>query len=140
MIWRPATSEPARLRTVPMIGFAQASEANHFDERGFPEGDGWDQFGFAAVEDRNTYALEISGDVLRPAFRDGTFIIVSPAAAIRRGDRVVVKARSGEVIAKELARKTSKSIELTSLNPAQPDRILGTDDYLWIARIVWASQ
>lgn len=128
------------VRTVPMIGFAQASEANHFDERGFPDGDGWDQFAFAAVEDRHAYALEISGDALRPAFRDGTFIIVSPAAAIRRGDRVVVKTRSGEVIAKELARKTSKAIELKSLNPAQPDRALTTEDYLWIARIVWASQ
>jgi phage repressor protein C with HTH and peptisase S24 domain len=128
------------VRTVPMIGFAQASEADRFDERGFPDGNGWDELGFAAVDDRHAYALEISGEVLRPAYRDGTFIIVSPAAAIRRGDRVVVKTRSGEVIAKELARKTSKAIELRSLNPAQPDRILATDDYLWIARIVWASQ
>ena len=127
-------------RTVPLISFAEASEANHFDERGYPDGDGWDEFGFAAVEDRHAFALEISGDVLRPAFRDGTFIIVSPAAAIRRGDRVVVKIRSGEVIAKELTRKTSKAIELRSLNPAEPDRTLATEDYLWIARIVWASQ
>jgi phage repressor protein C with HTH and peptisase S24 domain len=128
------------VRTVPMIGFAQASEAAHFDERGFPDGNGWDQFAFAAVEDRNAYALEISGDVLRPTYRDGTFIIVSPAAAIRRGDRLVVKTRSGEVIAKELARKTSKAIELKSLNPGQADRTLTTEDYLWIARIVWAGQ
>jgi phage repressor protein C with HTH and peptisase S24 domain len=127
-------------RTVPLISFADASAANHFDERGFPDGDGWDEFGFAAVEDRHAFALEISGDMLRPAFRDGTFIIVSPAAAIRRGDRVVVKIRSGEVIAKELTRKTSKAIELRSLNPSQPDRTLATEDYLWIARIVWASQ
>jgi phage repressor protein C with HTH and peptisase S24 domain len=128
------------VRTVPLISFAEASEANHFDERGFPDGDGWDELGFAGVEDRHAFALEISGDALRPAYRDGTFIIVSPVAAIRRGDRVVVKIRSGEVIAKELARKTSKGIELKSLNPAQPDRTLATDDYLWIARIVWASQ
>jgi phage repressor protein C with HTH and peptisase S24 domain len=128
------------VRTLPMMGFAQASEADHFDERGFPHGDGWDKLGFAAVEDRHAYALEVSGDALRPAFRDGTFIVVSPAAAIRRGDRVVVKVRSGEVIAKELARRTSKTIELKPLNPAQPERTLATEDYLWIARIVWASQ
>ena len=128
------------MRTIPMIGFDQAAEANRFDERGHPDGIGWDEFAFAATEDRHAYALEITGDALRPAYRDGTFIIVSPAAAIRRGDRVVVKTRSGEVIAKELARKTSKGIELKSLNPAQPDRTLGTEDYVWIARIVWASQ
>src|SRR5215475_4637170 len=50
---------------------------------------------------------------------------VALVAAIRRGDRVVVKIRSGEVIAKELARKTSKAIELKALNPSQPDRTLG---------------
>ncbi len=127
-------------RTMPLIGFAEASEGGRFDERGFPDGDGWDEFGFPAVEDRNAYALEIVGDARRPAYRDGTFIIVSPSAAIRRGDRVVVKVRSGEVIARELARKTAKAIELRALGPAQSDRTLASEDYLWIARIVWASQ
>jgi phage repressor protein C with HTH and peptisase S24 domain len=130
----------AAAQTVPMIGFGQAGEANFFDERGFPDGNGWDELGFAAVDDRNAYALEITGDALWPVYRDGTLIVVSPAAAIRRGDRVVVKTRAGEVLAKEFARKTAKVIELKSLNPARPDRTLATEDYLWIARIVWASQ
>jgi len=127
-------------RTMPLIGFAEAGEGRHFDERGFPDGDGWDEYGFPAVEDRNAYALEIAGDVLRPVFRDGTFIVVSPSAAIRRGDRVAVKLRSGEVIVRELARKTAKAIELRALGAVQPDRMLASEDYLWIARIVWASQ
>jgi phage repressor protein C with HTH and peptisase S24 domain len=127
-------------RTMPLIGFAEAGEGRHFDERGFPDGDGWDEYGFPAVEDRNAYALEIAGDVLRPVFRDGTFIVVSPSAAIRRGDRVVVKLRGGEVIVRELARKTAKAIELRALGAVQPDRSLASEDYLWIARIVWASQ
>jgi phage repressor protein C with HTH and peptisase S24 domain len=127
-------------RTMPLIGFAEAGEGRHFDERGFPDGDGWDEYGFPAAEDRNAYALEIAGDVLRPVFRDGTFIVVSPSAAIRRGDRVVVKLRSGEVIVRELARKTAKAIELRALGTVQPDRMLASEDYLWIARIVWASQ
>src|SRR5215831_18633373 len=67
-------------------------------------------------------------------------IIASPAASIRRGDRVVVKLRGGEVIVRELARKTAKALDLKPLNPAQSDRTLATEDYLWIARIVWASQ
>ena len=65
---------------------------------------------------------------------------MSPSAAIRRGDRVVVTTRGGELIAQELARKTAKAIELKSLGPAQPDRTVATDDCLWIARIIWASQ
>jgi phage repressor protein C with HTH and peptisase S24 domain len=127
-------------RTLPMIGFAQAADPGHFDARGLPEGDGWDETGFPAVEDRHAYALEISGDAMRPVYRDATILIVSPNAAIRRGDRVLVKSRSGEVLAAELKRKTAKAIELASLDPAQPDRVLASEDCLWIARIMWATQ
>jgi phage repressor protein C with HTH and peptisase S24 domain len=124
---------------VPLIGFAQAV-GGYFDDEGFPNGKGWDEIAFPAVNDEHVYALEISGESMHPAYRDGTVVIVSPAAPIRRGDRVVVKTRDGEVIAKELKRKTTKSLELKSLNPEHPDRILASEDVVWVARIVWASQ
>jgi phage repressor protein C with HTH and peptisase S24 domain len=41
---------------------------------------------------------------------------------------------------KELKRRTTKTLELQSLNPAQADRTLDAEDVAWIARIVWASQ
>ena len=77
---------------------------------------------------------------MMPAYRDGDVIVVSPAAPIRRGDRVVVKTKAGEVTVKELKRRTSKTIELRSLNPAHKERTLPARDVVWIARIVWASQ
>ena len=40
---------------------------------------------------------------MEPAYREGDIIVVSPAAPIRRGDRVVVKTKDGEVMVKELA-------------------------------------
>src|SRR5262249_24493583 len=48
------------VRTVPMIGLVQAGNGAYFDERGFSHGDGWDELGIPALEDRNAYALEIS--------------------------------------------------------------------------------
>ena len=125
---------------VPLIGFAEAGAGGYFDDGGFPAGKGWDEIPFPAVEDEHAYALEISGDSMHPAYRDGTIIIVSPAAPIRRGDRVVVKTKLGEVMAKELKRKTAKTLELKSLNPEHGERTLMTEDVLWVARIVWASQ
>lgn len=125
---------------VPLIGFAEAGAGGHFDDNGFPAGDGWDAIAFPAIEDTHAYALEVSGDSLLPSYRDGTIVIVSPATPIRRGDRIVVKTRGGEVMAKELKRKTAKTLELKSLNPEQADRILAAEEVLWIARIVWASQ
>jgi len=125
---------------VPLLGFAQAGSGGYFDDGGFPVGEGWDEIAFPAVTDEHAYALEISGESMQPAYRDGDVILVAPSAPIRRGDRVVVRTRSGEVMAKELKRRTAKSIELRSLNAEHEDRTLAVADVLWIARILWASQ
>ena len=128
------------MQSVPLIGFAQAGSGGYFDDGGYPVGKGWDEIPFPAVGDENAYALEISGNSMEPIYRDGTVIIVSPVASIRRGDRVVTKTRDGEVMVKELKRRTAKSIELRSVNPSHKDRTLPMRDILWIARVVWASQ
>jgi phage repressor protein C with HTH and peptisase S24 domain len=127
-------------QAVPLIGFAEAGAGGYFDDGGFPVGKGWDEIAFPAINDEHAYALEISGDSMLPAYRDGDVIIVSPAAPIRRGDRVVVRTKDGEVMAKELKRLSQKMIELKSLNHDHPERTLAKEDVLWIARIVWASQ
>ncbi|HUI13559.1 MAG TPA: helix-turn-helix transcriptional regulator [Xanthobacteraceae bacterium] len=134
----PATAGAAR--AVPLLGFAEAGAGGYFDDGGFPAGEGWDEIAFPAVTDEHAYALEVSGQSMEPAYRDGDVILVSPSAPIRRGDRVVVRTKEGEVLAKELKRRTAKSIELKSLNTQHPDRTLAADDVLWIARILWASQ
>jgi phage repressor protein C with HTH and peptisase S24 domain len=77
---------------------------------------------------------------MEPAYRDDAVIVVSPAASIRRGDRVVVKTKDGEVMVKELKRRSSKSIELRSLNPEFADRTLPVRDVQWMHRVLWASQ
>ena len=92
------------------------------------------------IGDPNAYALEISGDSMEPVFRDGDMVIVSPAAPIRRGDRVVVRTMRGEVMTKQLARRSARRIELRSLNPAHPDYSFDLAEVAWMHRIVWASQ
>ena len=133
-------ARPLAKQSVPLIGLAEAGAGGFFDDGGFPVGKGWDEIAFPQVADEHAYALEISGDSMLPAYRRGDIIVVSPAAPVRRGDRVVVKTRGGEVMVKELKRKTAKSIELQSLNASHADRSLPLKDVLWMARIVWASQ
>jgi phage repressor protein C with HTH and peptisase S24 domain len=132
----------ANPRAIPLLGLGQAGRPGFFDDAGLPMGEGWDEVRFPdmqAVAD-GTYALEIQGDSMQPLYRDGDIIVVSPAAQLRKGDRVVVKTRKGEIMAKELARKTGQKIELKSLNPAHADLILAASDIQWIARILWVSQ
>lgn len=126
-------------QTIPWIDFAKAG-GDYFTDGGSPTGKGWDAIAFPGPDDEHVYALEVSGDALQPLYRDGTLLVVSPGAAIRRTDRVVVKMRDGAVMAQELKRRTAKSIELRALNPPHAERTLSADDVQWIARIMWASQ
>ena len=130
-------------RTIPLIGFAKAGKSGHFDEDGYPAGGSWSEIDFPAARaktGKNIYALEVSGDSMEPLFRKGDLLIVSPEAKIRPGDRVIVKTRKGEVLAKELIRQNSKTVELKSLNPDHENRSLSTADIGWMARICWVSQ
>jgi phage repressor protein C with HTH and peptisase S24 domain len=131
---------PRTVQSVPLLGLAQAGAGGYFTDGGFPAGKGWDEVGLPSVNDEHAYALEISGDSMKPAYRDGDVIVVSPGAQIRKGDRVVVKTKDGEVMVKELRRRTSRTLELQSLNPNHAERVLPASDVEWIARIVWASQ
>ena len=131
---------PPSPRAVPLIGFAQAGAPDVFDEAGVPVGHKWDEIDFPGAGEDGIYALEIAGDALAPVFRDGDRILVSPSVAPRRGDRVVVKTTGGELLIKELARVTARSVELTSLTRDGQDRTLDLTEVVWIARILWASQ
>ena len=124
----------------PLIGFAQAGQDGFFDDAGFPVGGGWEEVRFPGLETESVYALEISGDSMEPAYRAGDRIIVSPGSEVKIGDRVVAKMLEGEVMAKILARRNSRAVELASLNPAYPTRSFKPSEIAWIARILWASQ
>ena len=123
-----------------MIGHAQAGGNGFFDDAGYPVGAGWDEVAFPDLGDPNAYALEIAGDSMEPVYRDGDVIVVSPAASLRRGDRVVARTREGEVLAKWLGRLSSRRVELRSFNAEHEDRTVARDELDWIARIIWASQ
>jgi phage repressor protein C with HTH and peptisase S24 domain len=141
---RPAFREPRtalpRMRPVPLLGFAEAGAGGFFDDGGFPAGQGWEEIALPGISDDSAYALEVSGESMLPLYRDGDVVIVSPAAQIRRGDRVVVRTKGGEVMAKVLKRRTAKEIELASFNPAHEDRVVPMKEVDWVARILWASQ
>ena len=131
--WGPA-------RRIPLIGMAQAGGEGFFGDAGYPAGAGWDEVSLPDIADANAYALEISGDSMEPVFRDGDMIVVSPEASIRRGDRVVVRTHRGEVMAKLLARRSARRIELRSFNAEHPNYSFELADIAWMHRIIWASQ
>jgi phage repressor protein C with HTH and peptisase S24 domain len=131
---------PRQAQSVPLLGFALAGNDGAFDDRGFPAGNIRAEMLLPSADDEHAYALEISGDTMRPAYRDGDIIVVSPDTAIRRGDRVVVKTTGGEMMIGELKRRTARTLELQSLDPGHDDRSLAVAEVAWVARILWAKQ
>ncbi len=127
-------------KRIPLIGMAQAGAEGFFDDGGFPVGGAWDEVSLPDIGDPNAYALEISGSSMEPVYRDGDMVIVSPASPIRRGDRVVTRTLAGEVMAKQLARRSARRVELKSLNPLHPDFSFDLNEVAWIHRIIWVSQ
>ena len=124
----------------PLRGFAQAGAGGYFEDAGFPLGEGWEHVEFPGAQAQDAYALRVSGDSMLPLYRDGDTVIIAPHAPVRRGDRVVVRSKSGEVMVKILKQKTGTSLELASLNADYPNPILANSDIDWVARIIWASQ
>jgi phage repressor protein C with HTH and peptisase S24 domain len=131
-----------RTRRIPIIGCAQAGANGFFDDAGYPTGTGWDTIDFPhKVDAPNLFALEVSGESMEPVYRDGDTLIVSPNTEnFRKGDRVVVRTKKGEVMAKQLQRLTAQQAVLKSLNPTYPDITLPRNQIMWLARVLWVSQ
>ena len=126
-------------RLVPLASIKEAATPGFFSEAGFPAGTGWDSIPFPELIDDHAYALEVIGDDMMPVFRDGDRVIVSPAASLRRGDRVVVKTTAGDVMVRQMVRLTAQRVELRALNATGEDREFVLPDIVFLHRIVWAS-
>jgi phage repressor protein C with HTH and peptisase S24 domain len=77
-------------QSIPIIGLSQAGKAGLFDAAGYPTSHGWNEIPFPAVTDQHMRS-RFPEHSMEPAYRDDTLIVVSRAASIRRGDRMVAK-------------------------------------------------
>ncbi len=135
-----AAGEVAPRSTLPLLGHGQAGREGYFDEAGYPAGRGWEEIRFPAVADPHAFALEIAGKSMEPALREGDRIIIAPSEKPRRGDRVVLRTKKGEVMVKQLGRESTQKIELLSLNRDFEVVSLSPRDVEWMYRILWVSQ
>jgi phage repressor protein C with HTH and peptisase S24 domain len=126
-------------RRLPTLGYSKAASSGAFDDAGHPTGKGWVESDPPGVSDPDAFALRITGNALAPVYRAGDVVVVSPDAEIRRGDRVIVKTRNGEILAKELIRQSAQKVELKAIGSG-PSRTLAKNDVLWMARVQWVRQ
>lgn len=133
-------ADDAAEQSLPVLGLAKAGEMGFFSDEGLPLAEGWDRTPLPLPRD-GLFSLEIEGDSMHPLYRPGDKVIVDLLdTRVRTGDRVAVRTRAGETLAKELGALSSRQIELISVNPNYAPRSLLRTDVQWMARIVWVTQ
>jgi|BEDMetMinimDraft_2_1075160.scaffolds.fasta_scaffold02152_2 phage repressor protein C with HTH and peptisase S24 domain len=141
-----AAAPPLRLppaggaRRLPLLGMREAAGEGAFDENGYPLAEVWDEIGLPDVPDPHAYVLEIEGADFSPLFRAGDLLVLSPAAPLRRGDRVVVRAAGLGLAPCELLRRSVRRLELHLLGGAGGELRLPLEQVAFVHRIVWISQ
>ena len=115
------TGRSAIKKTVPLLGLAQAGKRRLLRRFRLSDRPGLGGDPLSGAQRRACLCAGDFRDSMEPAYHEGTSIVVSPAASIRRGDRVVVKTMDGEVMVKELKRRTARH-HRAALDQSRPRR------------------
>lgn len=124
---------------IPLIAFSGAGHADAFDRSGKPAGPRWDALSAPMFSDGENYALEVTGEALQPAYRDGDVLVLSLTETPRRGDRVVVRRTDGSLRIGILRRETARAIDLQPLSTGDEES-LERQSIASVHRIVWVRQ
>jgi len=135
----PAPSDTDAASLVPLIGLQDTAELGIFDGGGRPAGASWTTFRFPALGD-GEFALRVSDDAFFPLYRQGDIVIVSHAAKIRRGDRLVVKPAGKPLTLCFLQNETAAFLEVATIGDKSRSLHFQPSAIEWRARIIWASQ
>ncbi len=127
------------LRRLPLLPLPCPSTDGFFDGEGRPTGNAPEEFDHPEIGDPAAYALAIGDAEMAPVFRQGDIVIVSPAAPVRQGDRVVVRLRKGALFGRELFERAARRLVLRRFAPPQPVQRLDLNEVSFMHRIVWSS-
>ncbi|GJD62555.1 S24 family peptidase [Methylobacterium frigidaeris] len=121
---------------VPLIG--SESAAGHIGADGLPgNGSVMAEVELPGLGPERCFAIEVRDGALAPLYREGDVLVVSPTAAIRKGDRVVTCLGGGGILVAELKRRTARAAELSGPVPGEPDRVVPISEIAWMARVMW---
>ena len=99
---------------IPVVGTAQMGDDGYWCELGFPPGHG-ESYIDAPTPAPDAYALQVRGDSMSPAIRDGWYVIVTPDRTCHPGEFVLVQTTDGRSMVKELLWQNGERIALMSV-------------------------
>lgn len=114
-------------KALAVVGMAQLGDNGFWADIEYPVGHG-DGYIDWPTTDPDAYAIECSGDSMRPRIKHGEFVIVEPNHPIQPGEEVLVKSKDGRVMVKELAYKAAGRYTLLSVNETHGKITLAEED------------
>lgn len=127
--------------TLPALALTEAEQKDRFDENGRPDLSNWTQVKFPGADvSADQFVLEITDALFEPIYRPGDKLVVSLAAKVQKGDRVVVRNKNGELLVGVLNHQTEQEVGIEPLARDQTRQIISASGLSWIARIMWVSQ
>lgn len=116
------------------------SSSKGFAPDGMPLFERWDEAEAPVVRDPAAFMLEVVGQQYQPVFRDGDRLVVSPAAALRKGDRVAYKLMKHPIRLGQVQHLSAKQVSMVSVSNKKEVMAFGKTQLQWCHKIMWCSQ
>jgi repressor LexA len=94
--------EQVATNAVPVINKVSAGYPKDFTDLSYPPQVADDYVGCPDVRDQDAFAARVSGDSMRPKYREGDIVIFSPALSPRSGDDCFVRFEDGQTTFKRI--------------------------------------
>lgn len=88
-------------RRMPVVGIAQLGENGYYELLDYPKGHG-DGYIMHTSSDPDAYVLQVRGDSMTPAIRNGWYVVVEPNGTLAAGEYVAIQLQDGRKMVKEL--------------------------------------
>lgn len=103
-------------RAIGVVGIAQLGENGYYEQLDYPVGHG-DGYVMHGSKDPDAYVLQVRGDSMKPAIRNGWYVLVEPNGTPTPGEYVLIQLNDGRKMTKELLfKQRNGDIEVMSVN------------------------
>jgi repressor LexA len=112
-------------RLVPVINKVSAGYPTDFDDLDYPVGVADDYIRCPDVHDPQAFAVRVVGDSMEPKFKEGDFVVFSPAVQVANGDDCFVRFSSPhETTFKRVFFEPNEMVRLQPRNEKYPPTIV----------------
>lgn len=130
--------EPEATNAVPVRRLSQLTKDTKISDARLVT-ESWNRTLFPTPQ-ANLYAIDLDDNIFEPFYRFGSTIILSKDPEIRRGDRIMLLMKNGDIKIKEFIHRTASALILCDLANPENESTIPLSETKLANRILWAGQ